>query len=248
MINAPTIYADNENQLANDVIVPNRRLTKWLAWFGCLLQPQQWLNNLVFNKYYSGLLSPMWVSGNTYAYGVDIMDVDYSVYECINVNGVTSATHPNQDSSNWIKILDTFVGAGERILYTEQKAMLEYLLNYYFQVGNVALPWVTSASPVTSGANKQIYISNNATYNGFWLTNTNLQNLTSYMANSSAYQKSFMRNVSVAIGYAFTINVPVAVDAAITANQVNGVTAQQIIRSIVSKYSQANFVFNYLTY
>jgi len=233
MITVPTIYTDNEGQVASDLSIPSRRQSIWLNFLTALLYPQTWLNNLVFNKWFSGSGASLWTSGSTYVYGDNVKGADYAVYECINLNGVTSTTPPYSDPTNWQRICDTFVGVGERAMYTGQLGMLEYILNYYFGIGTVTLPW-TGASHST-----QIYIvNNNGTYgNTFWLTNSNTA-LTSFMAQGSSFQRSYMRNSSSGLNANnFTIYVPTAYSA-----------YQSQITSLASKYCQANYSFNIILY
>lgn len=251
MITPPSIYTDNEAQLAQDLMPPFRRLPKFLAWFTALLTPQQWLNDLVFTGYYGGSAAVAWVTSTTYNYGDRVKYVDYSVYESVTETAFVSTIAPPSDiynsetgTGNWIKVLDTFVGVGERVLYTGQKSMLEYILNYYFQVGTISIPWVSSTSP--SHVN-QIYIGSGTRNTAFWLSNGGPGSLTSYMANNSLFQQYFLGNANV-LGSNFTIYVPAAVDAAITANQVAGVTAEDVIRSIADKYVQAGKLYDYATY
>ena len=245
MITVPTIYTDNEAIVSSALTPPQRRQPVWLAWITALLYPQQWLNNLVFNKWYSGSNAPQWTTSTFYAYGADVVDVDYAVYECINPNGVTSTTRPHLDPANWMQILNTFVGVGERAMYTGQLAMLEYILNYYFSVGAVSLPW-TRASQTT-----QIYIVNSpATYDdNFWMTQSSPDPFNSFMANKSAYQTQFMRQASSGlVSVNFTIYVPSAVASAITANQPLGITYINLLTAIVQKYAQPNYSFTITTY
>lgn len=248
MITPPAIYTDNEGQVSKDLLPPFRRLPKWLAWFVSILTPQQWLNDLAFTGYYGGSTAVAWGNGNTYNYGDQVKYVDYSVYESVNTSAFVSTIAPPADiydavlgTGNWVRVLDTFVGVGERVRYTGQKTMLEYILNYYFQVGVVATPWM-GASHVN-----QIYISNGIRNIAFWLSNGAAGSLTSYMANNSVFQQYFMGN-AYSLGGNFTIYVPVAVDAAITANQVAGVTAEDVIRSIADRYVQAGKLYDYQTY
>lgn len=145
MITTPVIYGDSEAQVSSDLTPSKRRLPVWLAWFQSLLQPQQWLNDLVFTKYYGGSSAAAWVSGNTYAYQANVLYLDNSIYECANPLGITSTTPPNLDTANWIKILNTFIGIAERIKYTGQKCFLEFFLNRYFQVTGIGLPFNASA-------------------------------------------------------------------------------------------------------
>lgn len=180
MINVPTIYADVENQIGNDLSIPQRRKPVWLNWLRSILTPQQWLNDLVFTKYYAGSNATVWVSGNPYVYGDDVIYLDNSVYECINPLGVTSTEVPNLDADNWIKILDTFIGVGERVKYTGQKMFLEYLLNKYFMVGYVGLIWFGSQpwyNDIEYVAGQVVYYSDGKLYTCI-LNTTSFQNPT----------------------------------------------------------------------
>lgn len=248
MITPPAIYSDDEGQVSKDLLPPFRRLPKWLSWLLSLLTPQQWLNDLAFTSYYGGSAAASWVTSTTYNYGDRVKYIDYSVYESVNTSAFVSTVGPPADlynpvtgTGNWIRVLDTFVGVGERVRYTGQKLMVEYILNYYFQVGTIAIPWM-GASHVN-----QIYIDNGDRVTAFWLSNGGAGSLTSFMANNSLFQQYFLGNTNV-IGGNFTIFVPAAVDAAITANQVAGVTAEDVIRAIADKYIQAGKKYDYQTY
>lgn len=248
MITPPDIYTDDEAQVSKDLMPPFRRLPKFLAWFTAILSPQQWLNDLAFAGYYGGSAAVPWVTSTTYNYGDRVKYTDYSIYESVNTSAFVSTVAPPSDlydavteTGNWIRVLDTFVGVGERVRYTGQKLMLEYILNYYFQVGTIAIPWL-GASHVN-----QIYIRNGSRNTAFWLSNGAAGSLTSYMANNSVFQQYFLGNAYTLAGN-FTIFVPAAVDAAITANQVAGVTAEDVIRSIADKYVQAGKPYQYSTY
>ena len=242
MVTLPAIYTDNEALVGSDLTPPQRRLPNWLNWIAAILYPQQWLSNL-FNMWYTGSNSPAWVSGTTYAYGYSVVDIDYCVYQCINVSGITSASPPHLDSVNWIVVLDNFVGVGERMMYSAQLAVLEYLLNYQYSVGAVSLPW-TRASQTT-----QIYITNNVSTNSaLFLTNASSLPLTGYLVNNSGNASQFMHNGSSSLNSNFTIHVPSAVASAITANQPTGVTYANVITALVSKYAQANYTFNIVKY
>lgn len=249
MFTTPTIYADNEAQIASDLLPPSRRLPNWLNWFTAILTPQQWLNDLVFTKYYGGSNAVMWVSGNTYAYGDNVLYLDNAVYECVNLNGVTSVTSPNNDTTNWIKILDTFVGVAERVRYTGQQIMLEYLLNKYFDVGTVTLPW-TGASHAN-----QIYIGRNTVNNSsMWMATQSEGSPQSYMAIDSKNETNWMPISSSAQQLnSFTIYVPSATATAINTSITTVIpgssdTYVTLITSIVNNYVRAGKIFNVTTY
>jgi hypothetical protein len=290
LINTPVIYSDSESQVSSDLTIPERRKPIWLNWFTALLTPQQWLNDLVFTKYHGGSTAPTWVSGNTYAYGDNALYLDNAVYECTNLSGVTSSTPPNQDTANWHKILDSFIGIAERIKYTGQKFYLEYLLNRYFQIGDVSLPWYGSqnwfnnlqyepgqnvyytdgnlytcilaptANQVPTDAtywtlNPQIYIIGNEVNIGdFWMGTESEGSPQPYMPIDSRFASSWMPiNSSVYQDNSFTVYVPAAVAAQITANIVALIpgsldTYVELITSILNNYIRGGKKFNVTTY
>src|SRR5579872_5179165 len=94
----PLYEINYQNQVASIAPV-NKRLTGILQWLISLTYPLQWLHDLFFVDYYSGSPAPMWVSGNTYAYGDRVRFADNSVYEVINEAGVTdtSPVNPSND-------------------------------------------------------------------------------------------------------------------------------------------------------
>lgn len=260
------IYAQNEGQMSSDLSPPLRRLPKWLAWLLCLFNPIQWDHDLLFtNGYSDGSSAANWVSGNTYAYAARVVDVDYQVYECKNLTGVTSTTNPHLDAANWFKVLDTFIGSRERSYYNGNLLMLEYILNRYFQVGSIVLPW---SGPIKSGANKQIYLvnTNNAVSN-FWLSNGSAGALTSFMPNKSNFSQNYLGNAYNAFSkYGFDIYCPSAIATAIGNNQPAGAGAQfsngqstsgfttaqvaagNVIMAVTAKYAQANRLYNFILY
>lgn len=241
----PSIYSQSEAQIANDLLPPLRRFTKFKTWLTVLLSPIQWLHDLIFTDYYAGSSAVLWVTGTNYVYGDRVKDTDYKIYELMTVAGLTPSTvAPHFDPTNWVQVLDTFVGVGERIKYTGQRIILEYVLNKYFSVGSTALPWINGTNPSHS---TQIFITEGTIFTGFWLTNTN-NILTGYMSNANSAQKFFMANSPTFNPNTFIIHVPTAVDAAITANQVSGVTAEDVIRSVADKYVQAGKLYSYVTY
>lgn len=249
MVNTPVIYNDDESIISNDLSPVERRKTNWLNFLTSILSPQQWLNDLVFTKYYGGSDASAWISGNTYDYGDNVLYLDNAIYECVNLSGITSSTPPNLDTENWIKILDTFVGLAERVKYTGQQIMLEYLLNKYFAIGAVSLPW-TGASHST-----QIFLSRNTINNNtLWMSTTPEGMPEYYMPVDSSYASSWMPLVASAEQpYSFTINVPSAVATSIN-TQITTVipgssdTYITLITSLVNNYVRAGKQFNIITY
>ena len=247
-----SIYIQNEAQISSDISPPPRRLPKWLAWLSSLLTPLQWDHDLLFsNGWTDGSTAPNWASGTTYTYGqrvVNTANEDLGVYELSNVAGLTSTANPAKDTANWFKVLDTFIGVRERANYTGQGLVLEWALNRYFQVNQASLtfPW---SGPILTGAGNQIYIGNNFnSFASFYLSNGSTGANTSYLSNNSRLSKSFLGNSYIVNGNNFTVYVPSAIAAAITANLPAGQTYVNVITVFVQKYCQCNFNFNVTTY
>jgi len=231
---------------------PSKRKPTTLAYLGVFAWKLQFLHDLFFNYYANGSIAPFWVSGNTYSFESKVVDIDNAVYSCTSSTGVTSTTNPKNDTANWIKILNTYIGVRERVAYTGQTAILEYALNRFFLVA-VSLPFAR-ANHIN-----QIYIVNNAQPNNrFYLTRGNNAPNNSYLNRGGSYNNYYVvRNTYTFNLNAFTVYVPTALYSAIAANQPPGqvspndpspTAAGSAIRAFLSKYVQCGFNFNILTY
>ncbi len=259
MIPDPNIYKQDAGQISNDLLPVKKRLPIHLAWLKALLSACQWDHDLIFKYYadgYVGLL-PVWTSGNPYVYLDRVIHIDGAVYELENTAGLASSTlAPNIDTDNWIKILDSFIGARERARYTGQKLMLEYALNRRFFVASYSvteweIQWI-SGVPVPQSAPpfSQIYIkSANNVQTNFWLSNGGAGSLTSYMSDSGSFQGNFLGNgYNTYSPFQFTIYVPTALYAQIQSYQPPGVTAEQAIRSVADPLLPAGSFYEITQY
>lgn len=238
-------------QTSNDLLPVKKRTPKHLAWLRALLSAVQWDHNLIFRDYANGVSAPNWTSGNNYSYLDRIIYVDGAVYELQNMDGLTPSTEAPNISNDWIKILDSFIGARERARYNSQKLMLEYLLNRRFQVGTFSqveweIKWISGVPvPQSAPPYQQIYIKvTNNSLTDFWLSNGN--GLVSYMGNSQSF---FLGNAYAQFNpINFAIYVPTALYAHIGTYQLSGVTAEAAIRSVVDNYNPAGGIYQIITY
>ncbi len=258
-MNTPIIYDQDEAIISENLLPPQRRLPKWKAWLTALLSSNQWLHDLVFNSYYGGDSAADWNPATTYNYGDRVKYIDNSVYESVNLIAFVSATSPNNDLynpttgvGNWMRVLDSFIGVAERVRYNGKLIMLEWILNRYFGgVSTLPIPSLpfTGASHVN-----QIYITKNVVnFSDFWMP-IDESNATSFMPISDNWATSFMPILEDSLTLPmFTINVPAAVAAQITANIVAVIptstdTYQELIKSIVNKYTRALRQYTVTTY
>lgn len=234
----PQLYNQNYGQMWNDNLPPDKRLPKMLAWGAWLLRSLQWFRDLIFNDYLNGSSAPDWVTGTVYSYGNRVRFTDNRVYELTNIAGLTSTVTPDKDQGNWFMVLDSWIGLNERIKYSSQKLLFEYLLNKFFRV------------PVPPA--NQIYITRNFTnYNTFWLAQSSQGVRNSYMAQNSKYSKQFMPQTSSALQqYAFTIHVPTSIYTQIgtTIPAGSSSTADDVIRAVADNYVRAGKNYNIVTY
>ena len=259
-MNTPIIYEQDEAIISENLLPPQRRLTKWKAWLTALLSSNQWLHDLVFNSYYGGDSAANWNPATTYNYGDRVKYIDNSVYESVNLIPFVFATSPNNDLynqatgiGNWIRVLDSFIGVAERVRYNGKLIMLEWILNRY--LGGVStLPIPTLPFTGASHVN-QIYITKNVVnFSDFWMATTPQGSPQSYMPVDSKYAISFMPITTSALQKnMFTINVPALVAAAITANIVAVIptstnTYVELITSLIKPYVRAGRSFTIVTF
>lgn len=231
----PTIYDIDFNLQAENIIPPDKRKTKLLAYLKALVLPVQILRDRFFNWYANGLTpgidADFWVLGMGVGPEEYVIGPDNAVYECVNSLGVSpSMIAPGLDTENFVKIQDVYIGLRERLKYNSRKIVLEYILNKWFRV-----------DPLPSD---QIYIENHEIYGTFFILGETGETSSS-MADSSLNQSYFLGNVYTYDPYAFTIWVPAAVFAAIDPDPT---TAENIVRSIADKYVIAGMIYNVDTY
>ena len=82
----------------------------------------------LFARYVSGSEYDFYDPAATYPIGYRVKWY-FGVYEAI-VDGITGIS-PNSDT-NWVKVLDSHIGATERSLYNSNRIMYEYALNRIF--------------------------------------------------------------------------------------------------------------------
>lgn len=226
-----TIYDIDFNLQAENIIPPDKRKPKLLAYLKALILNVQTLRDRFFNYYADGFTGDFWVSGSGYGPGEEIIGPDNAVYECINPLGISGVLPPpGMDTANWVKIQDVYIGLRERLKYNSRKIVLEYILNKWFRV-----------YPLPAD---QIYITNNDIYGTAFLMGATGPT-SSTMANNSAYQQYFLGEVYDYASNAFTINVPAAIFAALDPDPTN---AENIIRAIADKYVIAGMIYNVVTY
>lgn len=225
----PSIYDIDYDSVDLQLLPPDKRLPKMIAWVQSLTTPLQWLRDLFYNEYANGFTGPAWDVLATYAKGDRVRYIDRAVYEC--VVPTTAGILPT-DTAYWIKIQDIYIGINERAKYNSQKMVFEFLLNKWFEV-----------APLPAD---QIVIQNNhVDTNGFFMSTSDDVFGCGQMG-TQQNQAQFMGVASSPYGlsqYDFTIKVPSAVYAGSLIN-----SEDKIIRAIADKYVIAGMSYNIITY
>jgi hypothetical protein len=138
----PNNYNINFSNTWQNLMPPNKRLTKYLAWGKVLVYPLQWLHQVFFVEYKDGNPSANWDIGTSYSVGVSVKYIDKCIYYCIK--NTTAGIDPLQ-TEYWYKTQDIFIGLTDRMKYTSQKMVFEYALNSFFELTYLQPP---SVSPI----------------------------------------------------------------------------------------------------
>lgn len=221
------IYDFDVSITGPQLVPPHRRLPKRLSWIYAILLPAQWAWNNLFNDFTNGSTAPIYDPTATYNFGDQAVWSDRKVYQCVSSAPIT-ATDPT-DTNNWLKVLDNFIGARERLKYNAQRMVFEYALNRWF---------------FNIGAANLIYISNNApTYQPFVMGQTSAYSST--MPNNSIYANYFMANAISPILTDYTIYVPVALFNTLGTSNSN---RERVVRNFADLYNLAGMKYDVVTY
>lgn len=224
-------YNVNFSNSWQNLMPPNKRLTKYLSWGKVLLYPLQWLHSRLFLDYKEGTIYLDWNNGTAYTKGTFVKYTNKSIYYCIQ-DTTAGITPLNIDY--WYKTQDNFIGVTERMKYTSQVILFEYALNRWFGQTFVQPP---SVNP--------IYI------------NTNIIDINSFLVSSDDTNSAYAVNLdSEALQFvgetfsstslnSFTIYYPVGLPAILGIS--SGVLEQQIA-TLADKLKISGTKYNITSY
>lgn len=224
---------------------PNKREETTLSFLGVFGDKLQYLHDLFFNDYADGSSADDWSSVTTYLYLQRVRYKDNYIYE-LNVPSLVSATPPNQDSQ-WVRVLNNWVGVRERSKYTSHKIVFEYALNKWFKTTfSQPTGWDGSGNPTPRS---DIYIQNNDSINHSFVFGANEAESSAVFVNDLEQQEfinidiNFNKNM-------FTINIPSAVYDALLSSDPPGITTPKdnIVRAFADKYVLGGVNYNIAIY
>ncbi len=222
--------------LAAQMLPSAQRLPQWITFARVLLSQNKRLGDL-FVRYMNGSDDlNYWSGAVAYSKGDLVKDL-YGVFE-----SKTDANTGNalSDSTNWLKVLDSFIGANERVKYKANYLTLTYALNRLFGTTFRQPPY--PAPYGGSGTFSDIYITR---YVPPILSLIGFPTLepedTMYPAGGRYFGLPTLVT-STSTLYMFAINVPTFVYASL------GAEAEAVIRSFANKYVPVGILYNIVLY
>lgn len=222
-----SIYDVNYNQTGPQMLPPDKRFTRMVAWIKALLVPAQWVRDLWMGSYRTGSTALPWVGSTTYN-KYDRVLYKQKVYESL----IGSNTDNPTVQTSWMVVQQNFIGVFERVLYNGNKLIFEYAINKFFGT-------VFRQPPNTS----DIYVSvNTKSFSVFVVGGTEGNSSVVFNNISSEYViNAYDFNSFVNM----TIMVPVAVFNALDPTPAN---CEKIIRNYANQYIIAGIIYNVVTY
>jgi len=222
------IYDIDFSKTSVQLLPPDKRFKKQVAWINVLMSPLQWLRNLWFGDYINGAVYSDWNNVSTYS-KYDRVKYNKSIYESL----VDDNTNNNPTDANyWFQVQVNFIGVSERVNYNGQKLVLEFALNKWFGTTFRQPPLVSD-----------IYINNADVIPGVFV-----------VGGVEAISSSVFRTGSSEVvidGYTFAaqpnfnIYVPIAVYNALDTGMINN---EKIFRNFADKYIPAGLIYSIITY
>jgi hypothetical protein len=220
-----SLFNINISKLISDLLPPEKRVTNIIAFCKGLFSKQD-NDNLNTLETIEGTTAPLYVSGTYNLF--DRVKYQRAVYESLK-NSNTSLPTVETD---WIRVVDNFLGTNETQKYTTSAIHIEYALNRYFQ--NIAsTPYELADGP--------IYFSNAQLPALSFLVGYTEPNSSAVGYSNSdyyiTYDESIIPNYTV-----LQINVPTATATAL------GTNYYQIISNFVDKYISGAIVYTIQLY
>lgn len=222
-----SIYDIDYSKQRVQLLPPDKRYTKTVAWAGILLAPLNYLRNLNFGSYRTGSDAPQWVNTSPYN-KYDQVKYNKIVYESLIENNTDLPTVVG----SWKVVQQNFIGLSERIYYNGQKLVLEWAMNKWFGT-------VFRQPPNVS----DIYISNNSVPIAVFRCG-GVEDISSVVYSNTS-SEFVINSYTFTVAFNFTINVPTAVYNALDPTLVNN---EKIFRAFVDRYVPAGVTYTIQTY
>lgn len=193
-----SIYDQDFNNIYKQLSPPDKRSSTLLAWGAVLTRPLQWLHDLFFDSYAKGNIDLQYDLGTTYVIG-DRVQYLHKVYECI----ASTTSNDPFNTTYWMLVQEDFRGADQRVQFSSQLLIFEFLLNQWFDTNFVQPVY----SPMS--ANSDIWIENTFVSDGSFIMYPN-DTRPSFMF-PSGFNFDFMKPNHTFVTTDFIVHYPIAV-------------------------------------
>lgn len=223
-----SIYDIDYGNLGADMMPPNKRTARLLAFVKAFLSPIQYVLNLVMRSYRTGSPAALWSNVTTYSKGQRVQ-YNRAVYESLVDTNISVPT----TVANWRQLQANFIGVEERMAYNGRKVVLEWALNKWLGTTFVQPGAGTSGTYLTTNT-PPVY--------PFIIAGVSSSSSTTYPTYST---EMVLNTYSFTGNYRFTIHIPTAVYTGLST-----VTASRelIVRGFVDNYVPAGLAYNIVTY
>lgn len=228
----PIVDVDNE---VVQMLPSAQRLPYWKIFVRAVVSQVKRLNYL-FQYYMDGSIDTGYYSALVSYNKGDLVRTIDGVYESLANSNLGNAV---SDTTYWLKVLGSFIGADERVAYNGRKLTFEYALNRYFNT-----TFRQPDDPVTP-TNSDIYIDNVVfTDTSFVMYPDSARSSKMYPDTSTGYLWDIPVYASITT-YQFNINIPLAVFLALgSTNPIR----ESIVRQFADKYCVSGLSYNIVTY
>lgn len=221
-----SIYDITFSNRVVELLPPDKRYPKHVAWWKAMVKQLQYLHADVFIDYRVGSDYPVWAPAS-YSKG-DKVIYGQSVYESL----IDSNTNTPTDTTTWRLYQNSFLGVEDRVKYNGQLLVLDYAVNDRFGT-NFRQP------PLQS----DIYFSINTPVAGVFVVGGDEMNSSiTFLQSSSDF---IIDSYSFVTFFNFVVNVPVAVWTELSAD-VNA--RDKILRNFIDPILPAGIRYEIQTY
>jgi len=222
------MYNIDYNTTVENLLVPDKRTKKTVAYNTALVADVANNHNLLFSKYKDFTILPIWTAG-TYAKN-ELIRYGKSIFQSIENGNTTQPTFSN----TWRLVSDNFLGSDFRLEIRGEKLNLEFALN----------TWFGTLFRQPSIGLSDIYLVTNpiAPISVFRVGNSEFESSKVFLNISDEFVINYY---SFSAQYNLTINVPSALFLSLgTTDDIRN----SIIRNFADKYINAGLTYTLNTY
>jgi hypothetical protein len=222
------MYQIDYNTTIENLLVPDKRTTKTVAFNTALVAEVSNNHTLLFSKYKDFTILPVWASG-TYAKN-ELVKYGKSIFQ--SVEG-SNTTEPSK-SDKWRLVSDNFLGSDFRLAIRGEKLNFEFAINTWFET--MFRQPADGVSDIFVSTNPIVPIS---------VFRVGINEFESSKVFSDVSSELVINSYAFASQFNLSINVPVAVYNSLGATDA---IRTSIIRSFADKYINAGLTYTCVTY